>query len=73
MTRTPYIVIDGRRYRWKDILELRRAQLVAAEAAHASQPALFSMLHDDRRPPAERTAAGRYLQPGLFENSITSG
>jgi hypothetical protein len=21
-------------------------------------------LHDDRRPPAERTASGRYLQPG---------
>jgi hypothetical protein len=25
-------------------------------------------LHDDRRPPFERTASGRYLQPGLFEN-----
>jgi len=73
MTRVPFIVIDGKRYRWKDILELRRAQLAAAEAAPASQPALFSVLQDDRRPPAERTAAGRYLQPGLFENSIMSG
>jgi hypothetical protein len=57
MTRAPFIVIDGRLYRWKDILELRRAQL-AAGAAQASQLALFASLHDDRRPPAERTASG---------------
>jgi hypothetical protein len=66
MSRAPFIVIDGRLYRWKDILELRRAQLAAAGAAEASQLALFATLHDDRRPPAERTASGRYLQPGLF-------
>jgi hypothetical protein len=47
---------------------LRRAQLAAAGAAQASQLALFATLHDDRRPPAERTASGRYLQPCLFEN-----
>jgi hypothetical protein len=64
----PFIVIDGKLYRWKDILELRRAQLAAAGAAQASQLALFATLHDDRRPPAERTASGRYLQPCLFEN-----
>ena len=58
MTRAPFIVIDGRLYRWKDILELRRAQLAAAGAAEASQLALFATLHDDRRPPAERTASG---------------
>ena len=66
MTRAPFIVIDGKLYRWKDILELRRAQLAAAGAAQASQLALFATLHDDRRPPAERTASGRYLQPNLF-------
>jgi hypothetical protein len=49
-------------------LDLRRAQLAAADAAEASQLALFATLHDDRRPPAERTASGRYLQPGLFEH-----
>ena len=27
MTRAPFLVIDGKLYRWKDILELRRAQL----------------------------------------------
>jgi hypothetical protein len=55
-------------YRWKDILELRRSQLAAAGAAQANQLALFATLHDDRRPPAERTASGRYLQACLFEN-----
>jgi hypothetical protein len=68
MTRVPFIVIDGKPHRWKDVLELRRAQLAAAEAAEGSQLALFAALHDDRRPPCERTASGRYLQPGLFEN-----
>ena len=33
MTRAPFVVIDGKFYRWKDILELRRAQLVATGAA----------------------------------------
>jgi hypothetical protein len=59
MSRAPFLVIDGRLYRWKDILELRRAQLAAAGATQASQLALFATLHDDRRPPAERTASGR--------------
>jgi hypothetical protein len=72
MTRAPFIVIDGRLYRWKDILELRRAQLAAAGAAQASQLALFAILHDDRRPAAERTASGRYLQPGLFEHQVAN-
>ena len=64
----PFIVIDGKAYRWKDVLDLRRAQLAAAEAAQGSQLALFPTLHDDRRSPAARTAAGRYLEPGLFAN-----
>lgn len=32
MTRAPFIAIEGKAYRWKDILELRRAQLTAAYA-----------------------------------------
>jgi hypothetical protein len=68
MTRAPFIVIDGKAYRWKDVLDLRRAQLAAAEAAQGSQLALFAALHDDRRPPTERTAAGRYPELGLFAN-----
>jgi hypothetical protein len=68
MSRAPFIVIDGKLYRWKEILEQRRAQLAAAGAAQASQLALFAGLHADRRPVAERTAAGRYLEPSLFEH-----
>jgi hypothetical protein len=68
MIRAPFIVIDGKLCRWKDILELRRAQMAAAGAAQGSQLALFAALHDDHRPPAERTASGRYLQPDLFAN-----
>ena len=51
-----YIVIDGKRHLWRDILKLRREQKRAT--AKAAQPALF-LLVEDRRPPAERTAAGR--------------
>ena len=40
--------------------------MAAGDAVQASQLALFAASHDDRRPPAERTASGRYLQPGLF-------
>ena len=57
------ITIDGKRHLWRDILELRREQVRAA--AKAKQPALFPLI-EDRRPPAERTAAGRYLEPSLF-------
>jgi len=56
MSRAPFIVIDGRLYRWKDILELRRAQLAAAGAAQASQMALFAILA--RRPPPALRAHG---------------
>lgn len=57
------ILIDGKRHLWRDILELRREQVRAA--AKAKQLALFE-LFEDWRPPAERTAAGRYLEPTLF-------
>jgi hypothetical protein len=58
-----FIEIEGRRYLWRDVLQLRREQKRAH--ANAKQPALFELV-DDRRPPAERTAAGRYLEPSLF-------
>jgi hypothetical protein len=59
------IVIDGRAYSWKRLLELRREQLEAWKAAQPRQPALFE-LKDDSRPQAERTADGRYLEPTLL-------
>jgi len=58
-----YITIEGKRHLWRDILKLRREQKRAS--AKAAQPALFPLI-EDRRPPAERTAAGRYLEPTLF-------
>ena len=63
MTRLKYIDIDGKRYLWREVLELRREQKKAH--ARAQQPTLFE-LKDDRRPLADRTAAGRYREPSLF-------
>ena len=62
MSGPKFIDIDGRRYLWRDILELRQQQ---RRVAKAQQPALFE-LHEDCRPATERTAADRYLEPSLF-------
>ena len=56
MSRPDKIVIDGRAYRWRDIVELRRQQLEAWKAARPEQPALFA-LKVDSRPAAERSAS----------------
>jgi hypothetical protein len=63
MSQLRFIEIDGKRYLWRDILARRREQRKAF--CQAQQPALFA-LKDDRRPAAERSAAGRYLEPSLF-------
>jgi hypothetical protein len=60
---TAFIVIDGKRHAWRDILKLRREQ---RKAARQSQLALFE-LKDDRRPANQRTAEGRYTEPTLFK------
>ena len=60
---TRFIEIDGKRYLWRDVLQLRREQKLAQ--AKAQQLVLFEV-RDDSRPVAERTAAGRYLEPSLF-------
>ena len=62
-----YIVIDGRRYLWRDILYLRQEQ---NREQRPSQPMLFELRHDVR-PPAERSAADRYVEPNLFEGVDT--
>lgn len=69
MKKPAFIVIDGRRYLWRDILELRRRQL--EEAAKVQQLTLFK-LRDDSRPASQRTAAGRYAEPTLLA-SLTEG
>ena len=56
MSRAPFILIDGRLYRWKDILELRCAQLAAAGAAAGKPTGAVRNLA--RRPPAARRAHG---------------
>jgi hypothetical protein len=58
-----FIEIAGKRYLWRDILKPRREQLQAR--ARAQQHAL-SEPRGDCRPVAERTAAGRYLEPSLL-------
>lgn len=58
------IVIKGRAFSWRQLCELRKAQIEARRAAQGRQLALFE-LYDDRRPAAARTAAGRYEEPTL--------
>jgi hypothetical protein len=66
MSRPTNIIIEGRAYRWRDILDLRRQQIAAWKAARPDQPALFPLI-DDTRPKSERTAAGRYSEPSLLD------
>ena len=56
-----FIEMDGRRYLWRDLVALRRAQTIPAE----QQPALFALV-EDHRPAGEHDAAGRYREPSLF-------
>lgn len=66
------IVIDGRAYSWRRLCELRRQQIEGWKTALPRQPALFA-LKDDRRPAADRTAAGRYAEPSLFDGDRYCG
>jgi hypothetical protein len=69
MSRPALIEIDGKLFLWRDLLARRREQV--RSAATASQPTLFEVRRD-HRPVAERTGAGRYLEPTLFTSSLTS-
>ena len=57
-----FVTINGQRIAWSEIVRLRREQ---REQMRSKQLALFE-LKDDARPPAERSAAGRFLEPTLF-------
>ena len=65
MRRPDTIIIDGRAYSWRVLVEQRKAQLEAWRKAQGAQPALFPLI-EDCRPKIERTAAGRYLEPTLL-------
>jgi hypothetical protein len=58
-----YVVIDNKRYEWKEIMRLRREQIEAER--RAQQPTLFE-LRNDSRPVSQQTASGRYEEPMLF-------
>jgi hypothetical protein len=58
-----FVDIDGKRYLWRDILNMRREQ---RKAERQPQPLLFE-LKEDRRPDSQRKAAGRFSEPTLFE------
>jgi hypothetical protein len=58
------IDIDRKRFVWRELLQRCREQLAAT--AKVEQPALFE-LKEDCRPLPERTAAGRYSEPSLFD------
>jgi hypothetical protein len=66
MARPDTIVIDGRAYSWRALIEQRKAQLETWRKAQGAQPALFPLV-EDSRPKSERTAAGRYQEPTLLE------
>lgn len=66
MARPRLIEIDGKRYLWRDILALRRAQTATKEP----MPTLFPVVVD-ARPKAARTAAERYRQPSLLDQINT--
>ncbi len=65
MSTLRFIEIDGKRYLWRDILDMRREQLKSR--VRSEQPVLFSLKHD-YRPPSERTATGRYREPTLLSS-----
>jgi hypothetical protein len=71
MAKPDTIIVDGHALSWQRICELRRQQLEAWKAEQARQLALFE-LKDDCRPEAERTAAGRYLEPTLLSLNTAS-
>ena len=62
MNASRFIVIEGKRYLWRDVLRIRQDQ---RKAAKKEQPTLFP-LKEDVRPPSQQTAAGRYQEPTLF-------
>jgi hypothetical protein len=65
MSALRFIEIDGKRYLWRDIVQMRREQFCAR--VRSEHPVLFP-LKDDYRSPAELTAAGRYQEPSLFSS-----
>jgi hypothetical protein len=62
-----FIVIDGKRYAWKDILRLRREQ---GKAARQPQLALFALKEDSRRLVSGRSRVASWNPCSLIANSL---
>jgi hypothetical protein len=58
MRRPAFVEIDGKLYRWRELVARRREQLRAYAAA--AQPTLFELV-EDSCPRSQRTAADRIL------------
>jgi hypothetical protein len=59
-----HVLLEGKRYLWRDILKMRREQV--KQERQARQPTLFE-IYDDARPVSQRSADGRYSEPTLFD------
>ncbi|MBX3498122.1 MAG: hypothetical protein KF889_01660 [Alphaproteobacteria bacterium] len=57
------IMLDGKVWRWSEVLRLRREQRKAERQPH---PTLFELKHDVR-PPMQANADQRYEEPPLFK------
>ncbi len=57
-----FVMINGQRIAWAEIVRLRKEQ---RDQVKAKQLTLFE-LRNDSRPPTERSAEGRFLEPTLF-------
>lgn len=63
LPRPAYLDLNGTRYLWRDLIELRRNQLAAAR--RLEQPSLFELV-EDREPACEGIAALRCRKPSLL-------
>ena len=72
MQKPDTLIVDGHAFSWQRLVELRRAQLEAWGAERRRQPTLFE-LKDDSRPPFERTATVRYVEPTFLALMARNG
>jgi hypothetical protein len=70
MAKPDIFLIEGRAYSWRELCQQRRQQIEAWRDGRSQQPALFE-LREDRRPAADRTAAGRYQEPTFLALMIS--
>jgi hypothetical protein len=60
------VTLDGKVYPIREVLRIYKEQ--KAQVRKTRQLGLFAELPEDSRIPSQRTAAGRYAEPTLFEN-----